>query len=134
MPTYDIGLAYAGGNFQPGPNRTGFVTSLIHLDNPTSQGFNEGYIAELFQTYQGINELHIMPQLPFSVDGTGHIDMWMNIIDEDTVIISEFKPGSDPIAINITENAVPYMQSLGFEVFRTPAWNAEHPDNGEPTH
>jgi phenylacetate-CoA ligase len=28
-----------------------------------------------------------MPQLPSSVDGTGHIDMWMNIVDEDTVIL-----------------------------------------------
>jgi len=123
MVTYDMGLYYSGGNFQPGPNRSGFVTSLVNLDNPVSQGFNESYLAELYQQYQGIDTLHIMPQLPSSVDATGHIDMWMMIIDENTVIISKFKPGSNPTAIQITENAVTYMEALGFEVYRTPAWN-----------
>ncbi len=134
MPTYDMGLYYSGGNFLPGPNQTAFVSSLINLDNPSNQGFDETFIAELYKTYQGIEDLHIMPQLPSSVDGTGHIDMWMYIIDEDTVIISEFKPGSNQQAIEITNNAVPYMESLGFEVYRTPAWNADHPDNGYSTH
>lgn len=134
MPTYDMGLHYQGGNFQPGPNRTGFATSLVLSENPVSQGFNETYIAELYQTFQGIDDLHIMPQLPTGVDLTGHIDMWMNIIDDDTVIISEFIPGSDPTAITITENAVVYMQNLGFTVYRTPAWNANHPDTNYWTH
>lgn len=123
IPTYDMGLYYSGGNFQPGPNRSGYVTELVNNDNPSSQGFNESIIAGLYQQYQGIDTLHIFPQLPGSVDGTGHIDMWMNIVDENTVIISRFKPGSDPTAISITENAVPYMESLGFDVYRTPAWN-----------
>jgi agmatine/peptidylarginine deiminase len=130
IPTYDIGLYYSGGNFQPGPNRTGFTTSLINTDNPSSEGFNATYIAELFQTYQGIDTFHVMPQLPPSVDGTGHIDMWMYLVDDHTVIISKFKPGSNPQAITITENAVPYMQNLGFTVYRTPAWNANHPSYG----
>jgi agmatine/peptidylarginine deiminase len=134
MPTYDIGLYYSGGNFLPGPDRSAYMSSLINLDNPTSQGFTEEFIAELYQTYQGIDEMHIFPKLPASVDGTGHIDMWMYIIDEDTVIISEFKPGSDATAIQITENAVSYMQNLGFTVFRTPAWNAPHPEEGYDTH
>ncbi|MCA9284966.1 MAG: agmatine deiminase family protein [Phycisphaerales bacterium] len=124
VPTYDMGLYYSGGNFQPGPNRSGFVTSLINLDNPASGGFDANFIAGLYQTYQGIDTLHVMPQLPFSVDGTGHIDMWMYLVDEDTVIISEFLPGSNQTAIDITNNAVPYMQALGFEVFRPKAWNS----------
>ena len=134
MPTYDIGLYYSGGNFQPGPDNMAVMSSIINLDNPSSEGFTEEFIAELFKTYQGIDEIHVFPQLPFSVDGTGHIDMWMYIIDEDSVIISEFKPGSNPTAIEITENAVPYMQNLGFTVHRTPAWNAPHPDEGYDTH
>jgi len=123
MTTYDMGLYYSGGNFQPGPERTGFVTSLITLDNTAFEGFDEALIAELYCTFQGIDTLHIMPKLPGSVDGTGHIDMWMYLVDENSVIISQFKPGSNPDAIEITENAVPYMEDLGFEVFRTPAWN-----------
>ena len=122
--TSPIGLYYSGGNFQPGPNRSGFVTSLINLDNPSSAGFDENLVRELYQTKQGIDTLHILPQLPFSVDGTGHIDMWLYLVDEDTVIISEFKPGSNQTAIDITNNAVGYMEDLGFEVFRPQAWNS----------
>ena len=124
MPAYHQGLYYSGGNFQAGPNRSGFCTALVNLDNPASGGHDESLIRELHDTFQGIDTLHILPQLPFSVDGTGHIDMWMYLVDEDTVIISEFIPGSNSTAITVTNNAVPYMQSLGFEVIRPQAWNA----------
>ncbi|MCU0225795.1 MAG: agmatine deiminase family protein [Acidobacteria bacterium] len=128
-PSWDMPLYYSGGNFQPSADRQGFVTELVFEDNP---GFTEETVAALYQEYQGIDTLHVMPQLPPSVDGTGHIDMWMYLVDEDTVIISEFLPGSNPEAIAITNNAVPYMQALGYEVLRTPAFNASHPFG--PTH
>ncbi len=124
VPSYDIGLYYSGGNFQPGPNRSGFVTSLVTADNPPSGGFSESLLREFYDTFQGIDTLHILPQLPTSVDGTGHIDMWMYLVDENTVILSEFIPGSNATAISITNNAVPYMQALGFEVIRPKAWNS----------
>ena len=124
IPSYHQGLYYSGGNFQAGPNRSGFCTALVNLDNPASGGHNESLIRELHDTFQGIDTLHILPQLPFSVDGTGHIDMWMYLVDDDTVIISEFIAGSNSTAISVTNNAVPYMQALGFEVIRPQAWNA----------
>lgn len=124
MPTYDMGVYYSGGNFQPGPNRMAVMSSLVNLDNPASQGFTAELIAELFNKYQGIDTLHIFPMLPGTVDGTGHIDMWMYLVDDHTCIISQFIPGSNATAIQITNDAVPYMQNLGFTVFRTPAWNA----------
>jgi hypothetical protein len=120
VPPYHMGVYYSGGNFQPGPNRHGFVTSLINQDNPA---YDDAKLAALYQAFQGIDTLHIMPRLPSSVDGTGHIDMWMYIVDEDDVIISEFKPGSNATAIQVTNDAVPYMQALGFTVHRPPAWN-----------
>ena len=122
-PSYDIPLYYSGGNFQPSANRHGFVTELIYADNP---GLSESAIAALYGKFQGVDTLHVLPQLPPSVDGTGHIDMWLYLVDEDTVIISEFLPGSNQEAIDITNNAVPYMQALGYEVIRTPAFNAQH--------
>ena len=126
-PSYDIGLYYSGGNFQASADRQGFVTALINADNP---GFGEPFIASLYDAYQGIDTLHVLPQLPGSVDGTGHIDMWFYLVDEDSVIISEFLPGSNQAAIDITNNAVPYMQGLGYEVIRVPAFNATHPGHG----
>ena len=124
MPAYHQGLYYSGGNFQAGPNRSGFCTALVNLDNPASGGHTEALIRELHDSFQGIDTLHILPQLPFSVDGTGHVDMWMYLVDENTVVISEFIPGSNATAISVTNNAVPYMQGLGFEVFRPKAWNS----------
>ena len=124
IPSYHQGLYYSGGNFQAGPNRSGFCTALVNLDNPSSGGHTESLIRELHDSFQGIDTLHILPQLPFSVDGTGHIDMWMYLVDDDTVIISEFIAGSNSTAISVTNNAVPYMQALGFEVIRPQAWNA----------
>lgn len=124
LRTYDMGLYYSGGNFQPGPDRQGFVTALIRTDNPASEGFTDEYFSEHFHRFQGIDTLHIMPQLPPGVDSTGHIDMWLYLIDDHTCIISKFKSGSNSEAIKITEDAVPYMENLGFTVFRTPAWNA----------
>lgn len=121
--TYDMGLYYSGGNFQPGPNRSGFKTALVNVDNPAGAGFDPSSIAALFEEFQGIDTLHVLPQLPPSVDGTGHVDMWMYLVDEDTAIVSEFLPGSNATAISITNNAVPFMENLGFEVFRTPAFN-----------
>ena len=121
LPAYPMGLYYSGGNFQPGPDRSGFVTSLVQQDNP---GFSDEYLLELYHRYQGIDTLHIMPRLPSTVDGTGHIDMWFYLVDEDTVIISEFLPGSNATAISVTNNAVVYMQNLGFQVHRVPAWNS----------
>jgi agmatine/peptidylarginine deiminase len=119
-PSYDVGLYYSGGNFQPGAGGSGFVTSLINLDNPE---MSNAFLLEQYHRYQGIDTLHIMPKLPSSVDATGHIDMWMYLVDEDTVIISEFPPGGNATAIQITSDAVPYMESLGYEVFRVPARN-----------
>ncbi len=122
MPSYDIGLYYSGGNFQPGPDRSGFVTSLINQDN---SGFGEAYIAELYQVYQGIDALTIFPRLPSAVDGTGHIDMWFYLVDDDTAIISEFIPGSHSTAISVTNNAAAFMENeLGFEVIRVPDSNS----------
>lgn len=120
-PAYPMGLYYSGGNFQPGPSGSGFVTSLVQTDNPD---LSVQQIADLYQSYQGIDTLHILPRLPSSVDGTGHIDMWMYLVDADTVIISQFVAGSNATAISITNNAVPYMEDLGFTVHRTPAWNS----------
>ncbi len=124
IPSYDMGLYYSGGNFQPGAARSGFVTSLINQDNPTH---GEAFIAELYQIYQGIDTLHVMPRLPSNVDGTGHIDMWLYLVDDDTVIISEFIPGSNPTAIQITNDGAEYMANLGYEVFRVPDSNSYHP-------
>jgi agmatine deiminase len=131
-PVHAIGLYYSGGNFQPGPNRSGFCTALVSAGNPE---MSLNFIAGLYQRFQGIDTLHVLPQFPSSVDSTGHIDMWMYIVDEHNCVITQFIPGSNGTAVQITENAVPYMQNLGFTVQRVPAFQAIHPSfPGSLTH
>jgi agmatine deiminase len=120
VPPYAMGLYYSGGNFQPGRERSAITTSLVFTDNPS---LSQQQIADLYSAYQGIDTLHVFPRLPGYVDGTGHIDMWMYLVDARNVIVSQFKPGSDPTAIAITDNGAAYMASLGYQVFRVPAWN-----------
>ena len=128
VPSHHIGLYYSGGNFLPGANRSGFVTSLIETDNP---GFGEAYIAELYMEHQGIDTLYIFPRLPASVDGTGHIDMWFSLVNENTAVVSEFLPGENSAARSITSETARFMEDqLGYNVFRVPDLNFFHP--GDP--
>jgi len=121
MPLYDTPLDYAGGNFLCTDNGHGYITDITLNDNSE---YSETEIAQLFLDYQGVSTLHIFPAFPFNVDGTGHIDMWMCIVDDDQVIIGEYEevtPGYEPYVI--TENAATYMENLGFTVHRTPGMN-----------
>jgi agmatine deiminase len=125
IPNFHMGMTTsARGNLLVGPGRSAFVSTIIGQYNPT---FSYEEIAQYYQDYLGIDTLHVFPKLPGSVDLTGHIDMWMYVVDESNVIISEFEPGSDQTAIQITENAVTYMTDLGFNVFRTPDHVGSHP-------
>ncbi|MBU0754008.1 MAG: agmatine deiminase family protein, partial [Planctomycetes bacterium] len=122
MPLYDMPVVYSGGNYQATSNKHGYVTDIIDDDNPQ---LTQAQLMDLFFQYQGVETLHIFPAFPFSIDGTGHIDMWMYIASDDKVIIGQYDevtPGYQ--AYVITENAVTYMESLGFTVYRTPAYNS----------
>lgn len=132
VPSYDIGLYYSGGNFQAGPNRTGFTTSLVHTDNPD---LSDEFIAELYRTYQGIDTLYILPRLPAEVDLTGHLDMWFYLVDPGTVVIAEYPSGSNPDAITITNETAAYMESvLGYEVIRVPGYVGPHGNFPQDVH
>jgi len=121
---YEIPLVHGGGNYHLDARDNSYTTRLICEENP---GLSEQEIHDLWQAYQNVDTT-FFDKFPQYVDWTGHIDMWMYLVDEDSVVISQFKPGSDPTAISITDNAVPYMENLGFEVYRLPAWNVKRWD------
>lgn len=125
LPLHTMGMTTsARGNLLVGSGRSACISTITEAYNP---GFSSQYIAQLFQEYMGLDTLHVFPHLPSSVDLTGHIDMWMVLVDDHTVIISEFVPGSNATAIQITENAVTYMEGLGYTVFRVPDHVGPHP-------
>ena len=125
IPVYAMGMGTsARGNLLVGSDGVAYASDVIEEYNPD---FTVQYIADLYQEYLGIDTLHLFPALPTTVDLTGHIDMWMNLVDDQNVVISQFAPGSNATAIAITDNAAIYMANLGFNVFRVPDSVGPHP-------
>lgn len=116
-PHYDIPLTHGGGNFHLFTNRDAFMSDLILNENP---GLSEQDVIDLYYEYQNL-ELTIYPRFPSYIDSTGHIDMWMMPLKDDTVVISEWASGP---AYTITEDATADLQARGYTVHRVPAWNS----------
>jgi agmatine/peptidylarginine deiminase len=121
MPCFDLPLYSGGGNFLPAADGSLFMTTLVTDENP---GLSAQDIADLMSEYCGVSELVLFPRFPSYIDSTGHIDMWMTLIDEDTCIISDFfSQGPGYPAYDITEQATIDMQNRGYTVYRTPAFS-----------
>jgi agmatine deiminase len=119
-PYFLIPLVHGGGNYHletGNPAGVGHATRLINNENP---GLTQAQIVQLWQDYQNLNTTLYDPY-PAFVDSTQHIDMWMIILDDDKVLISDWvnEPSS---SWGITsDNAAADFAARGFQVFRVPA-------------
>jgi agmatine deiminase len=116
-------LVHGGGNYHldaltsannPGG---GYTTTLINAENP---GYTEQQIHDIWLTFQNLTTTFFYP-LPASVDATQHIDMWMQVIDDDKVIISTWPANPGSIMQQVCDAAADDFASRGFTVYRTPA-------------
>ncbi len=119
-PYFLIPLVHGGGNYHletGSPAGIGHATRLINNENP---GLSQSEIVQLWQEYQNLDTMLYDPY-PTFVDSTQHIDMWMIVLDDDKVMISEWV--NEPTASwSITSNnAAADFANRGFEVFRVPA-------------
>ncbi len=114
---YDLGMTHGGGNFHLDSTGRSFATQLIQNENP---GLTATDIVNTWHDFQNVNTT-IMPPFPTTVDSTQHIDMWMQIISDNRVIISDWPNDSGSTQDVICDNATTLLQSKGFTVFRTPA-------------
>ncbi len=122
---YDLPLVHGGGNFHLFADREAFMTELVRNENST---LTNTQIIDYFQQYQGLN-LTLTPAFPTSFDSTQHIDMWMLPVANKRVIISEYPNtgGNYTIPRQITEDTTTSLQSRGYQVIRTPGWQALRP-------
>lgn len=117
---FAIPLVHGGGNFHlesGDPAGTGHATRLIVNENTS---LTEAQIIGLWRDYQNL-ETTLYTPYPTSVDSTQHIDMWMIMLDDHKVLISEWvnEPAS---SWNITSNnAAAAFAARGFSVYRVPA-------------
>ena len=116
-PLYALNLLHSGGNFHMGEPGLGFATRLTVDDNPS---LTETQISALFQLYYGMFT-RWQTQLPWTVDGTGHVDMWFMPIAADKIMISSWPSNVGSAQALTCDAAAVDMQSRGYTVYRVPA-------------
>lgn len=116
-PRYELPLIHGGGNFHLDAIDRSYVTRLIVNENPS---LTEQEIHDIWLDYQRVDTTFFNP-LPQSVDSTQHIDMWMQVVANDVVVISDWPAQSGTIQDQICDAAAVVMAARGYTVFRTPA-------------
>ncbi len=115
---YLIPLVHGGGNFQHSNLGDGYATALIKNENPS---LTESQIKLYWLQYQNLN-VGILPAFSTNVDATQHLDMWLFIPEDRTVVISYWPDNQGSAQSNICENAAAQFASNGYTVYRTPAY------------
>lgn len=114
---YNNGLIHGGGNFHLDALGRSYVTRLINNENP---GLTETAIHDIWEDFQNVDTYFFNPYST-SVDSTQHIDMWMQIIADDKVVISDWPSNSGSSQDQIADGAAAVMASRGYTVYRVPA-------------
>ena len=87
---YGLGLIEAGGNMLLDGQGAVIVSNVI-FDG--SQGFdptlNQDQLEQYFLDYFGVHKVIVTPHL--INDGTGHIDMFVKLINDSTIIVGEYE-------------------------------------------
>lgn len=114
---YEHQLIHGGGNYHLDANDRSYATELIWNENP---GLTHTQVHDIWQDYQNV-DTHIFPPFPTSIDSTQHLDMWMQVIADDKVIISDWPNNVGSTQDVICDNAATYMAGRGYTVIRVPA-------------
>lgn len=114
---YDLPLVHGGGNYHLNALAEGNATRLICDENP---GLTDMQIINYWMDYQNVRTTLWTP-FPSSVDSTQHIDMWMQILGDDVIIISDWPTASGSTQDDICDNAAAAFTARGWTVHRTPA-------------
>lgn len=110
-------LVHGGGNYHLDAVNRSYASELIENENP---GLTTQQIHDIWEDYQAV-DTHIFPAFPTSVDSTQHIDMWMQVIADDKVMISDWPNNVGSAQDVICDNAALYMAANGYTVYRLPA-------------
>ncbi|MBX3386341.1 MAG: agmatine deiminase family protein [Phycisphaeraceae bacterium] len=116
---YHSGLLHGGGNYHLDSTGRGHATRLITNENPA---LTEATVKQRFQNYWGV-ETTLYTPFRTSIDGTQHIDMWMQVIDDDKVVISQWPNNPTLQEALICDAAAASLAAAGYQVFRTPAFS-----------
>lgn len=90
-------LVNTGGNFMSDGQGTAWASELIMEENEPGNPYNvtvkdEDEIDAILQDFQGISRYIKMTALQYDI--INHIDMHMKILDEETLLVGEYPPGT----------------------------------------
>jgi len=124
---YGLDLVEAGGNMLLDGKGAVIVSDVIF---DASQGFDpnltEDQLSQYFLEYYGVHKVIIAPHL--LNDGTGHIDMFVKIINDTTIIVGEYEnqsagyPGNYDICNQVANQLANEINGDGrpFNIIRMP--------------
>jgi len=81
-------VVHTGGNFMSDGFGTAFSSNLVLDENPNK---TEAQIDAIMQNYMGVSRYIKMETLPY--DGIHHIDMHMKLLDEETILMTQYPTG-----------------------------------------
>jgi len=89
-------LVNTGGNFMSDGMGNAFASKLILDENKAGNSYGvsaktEVQVDKIFKDYMGINSYRKMNVLPY--DEIHHIDMHMKLLDEETILVSQYPEG-----------------------------------------
>lgn len=95
IPVYSSELRIEGGNFIADGHGICFSTNRLFEQN--SGYLTEQQVRDQLRDYCGCETLHTLTKLN---DGTGHIDMFAKLLDEETMLIGQYSSGSEVSTLN----------------------------------
>lgn len=111
---YQIPLVHGGGNYHLSGAGDAYSTRLIANEN----GFlSEPDIVDLWRRFQNL-ETELTAPLPSSVDSTQHIDMWMQITGDRSVVIADYPLASGSTHDQVADAQAASMAAAGYTVTR----------------
>ena len=119
LPVYESDLRIEGGNFIADGAGVCFITDRVIEQN--SGYLTEQQVYDRLRDYCGCETIHVLDRIN---DGTGHIDMFAKLLDEDTMLLGQYDPG-DPEYSTLENNATAVANMVAgtgnyYEVIRIP--------------
>lgn len=114
---YTLPLIHGGGNYHLNSVGEGFATELIVNENP---GRSATQIRDIWSQNWGPTTTLTLP-FPTAVDATQHIDMWMQILDDRKVMISDWPSNVGSTQDVICDTWATNLANAGWQVIRLPA-------------
>jgi agmatine/peptidylarginine deiminase len=111
---YEHQLVHGGGNFHLDGQGRSFVTRLINNEN---RNLSESQIHDIWRRYQNVDTTFHEP-FPTAIDATQHIDMWMQVVGDRQVVVSDWPFDRNSTQDQICNAAATDLANRGYAVRR----------------